>query len=106
MRIEFAKDAVNAYLAVPIPKDFPIGGGKMFRARGRFRVSLGNGGQPYAVIEDVTVFGLSLPNAWLGGLKGQNLIGEAMGERKGSPALRGIKNLRIEPGAMVLELED
>lgn len=106
VRIEFAKDAVNAYVAVPIPKDFPIGGGKMFRARGRFRMSLGNGGQPYAVLEDVTVFGLSLPNAWLGGLKGQNLIGEAMGERNGSPVLQGIKSLRIEPGAMVLELAD
>ncbi len=106
VRIEFAKDAVNAYVAVPIPKDFPIGGGKMFRARGRFRVSLGNGGQPYAVLEDVTVFGISLPNAWLGGLKGQNLIGEAMGEHNGSPVLQGIKSLRIEPGAMVLELAD
>ncbi len=106
VRIEFARDAVNAYLAVPIPKDFPVMGGKMFRARGRFRVSLGNGGQPYAVLEDVTVFGVSLPNAWLGGLKGQNLIGEALGEGKSSPVLRGIKSLRVEPGALVLELQD
>ena len=42
VRLEFARDAINAYVAVPIPQDFPIGGGKMFRARGRFRVSLGN----------------------------------------------------------------
>jgi hypothetical protein len=106
VRLEFAQDAVNAYVAVRIPADFPIGGGKMFRARGSFRVSLGNGGAPYAVLEDVTVFGLSLPKAWLGGLKGQNLIGQAVGEGKGSPVLRGIKTLRVEPGALVLEVED
>jgi hypothetical protein len=106
VRLEFAQDAVNAYLAVRIPGDFPIGGGKMFRARGSFRVSLGNGGEPYAVLEDVTVFGLSLPKAWLGGLKGENLIGQAVGERNGSPVLRGIKSLRVEPGALVLEVED
>ena len=106
VRLEFAQDAVNAYLVVPIPEDFPIAGGKMFRARGRFRVSLGNGGTPYAILEDVTVFGLSLPKAWLGGLKGENLLGDAMGQGKGSPVLQGIKSLRIEPGALVLEVED
>ena len=78
----------------------------MFRARGRFRISLGNGGTPYAILEDITVFGLSLPKAWLGGLKGENLLGQAMGERNGSPVFRGIKSLRVEPGALVLEVED
>ena len=78
----------------------------MFRARGRFRVSLGNGDKPYAILEDVTVLGLSLPKAWLGGLKGENLIGEAMTGKNQSPLLKGIKSLRVEPGALVLEVED
>ena len=106
VRLEFARDAINAYVAVPIPQDFPVGGGKMFRARGRFRLSLGNGATPYAILEDVTVFGLSLPKAWLGGLKGENLVGQAMGERNGKPVFQGIKSLRVEPGALVLEVED
>ncbi len=106
VRLEFAQDAINAYLVVPIPQDFPIMGGKMFRARGRFRLSIGNGGKPYAVLEDVTVYGLSLPKAWLGGLKGENLLESAVGERNGSPVLKGIKSLRVEPGALVLEVED
>jgi hypothetical protein len=106
VRLEFAKDAVHAYLAVPIPKDFPIAGGMTFRARGRFLLSLGNGGAPYAVLEDVTVFGLSLPKAWLGGIKNKNLLGEVMGKGDGSPVLPGVKSLRIEPGALVLEVTE
>ncbi len=106
VRLEFAKDAINAYLAVPIPQDFPIGGGKMFRARGRFRISMGNGHAPYAILEDVTVFGLSLPKAWLGGLKGENLIANAVGERNGEPIIQGIKSLRVVPGAILLEVHD
>lgn len=106
VRFEFDQDAVNAYVAVRIPEDFPIGGGRMFRARGRFRVSLGNGGKPYAILDDVTVFGVSLPKAWLGGIKGENLIGEAIAGSNQSPVLKGIKSLRVEPGALVLELED
>jgi hypothetical protein len=106
VRLEFGRDAINAYVAVPIPQDFPVGGGKMFRARGRFRLSLGNDGAPYAILEDVTVFGLSLPKAWLGGLKGENLISQAVGERNGSPIIQGIKSLRVEPGTLVLEVND
>ncbi|HSU56727.1 MAG TPA: hypothetical protein VLT36_21900 [Candidatus Dormibacteraeota bacterium] len=106
VRLEFAQDAINAYLAIRIPDDFPIGGGKMFRARGRFRVSIGNGGEPYAILDDVSVFGLSLPKAWLGGIKGENLLGQAIGEQKQWRGIKGVKSLRVEPGALVLEVED
>lgn len=106
VRLELGRDAINAFLAVPIPQDFPIGGGKMFRARGRFRVSISNGETPYAILEDVTVLGLSLPKAWLGGLKGENLLSDAVGEHNGSPKMRGVKSLRVVPGALVLEVEE
>jgi len=106
VRIEFARDAINAYVATPIPDDVPMLGGKMFRARGRFRISVGNGKEPVAVLEDVTVFGLSLPKAWLGGIKGENLLSDAVGRQNGRPALRGVKSLRVEPGSLVLEVED
>jgi hypothetical protein len=106
VRLELGRDAINAYVAAPIPQDFPILGGKMFRARGRFRVSLTTGAVPYAILEDVTVFGLSLPKEWLGGLKGENLLGQAVGERNGAPILKGIKSLRVEPGALTLEVGD
>lgn len=104
VRLEFAKDAVNAYLAIPIPEDFPVGAGTIFRMRGRFRVSIGGQGQPYAILEDITIFGLSLPKAWLGGIKGENLLGEALGGE--GAVLQGVKSLKVEPGALVLEVED
>jgi len=103
VHFEFSKDAINAYLAIPIPQDFPIGAGTIFRMRGRFRVSIGGEGKPYAVLEDVTIFGLSLPKAWLGGIKGENLLGDALG---GGSVVEGIKSLKVEPGALVLEVAD
>lgn len=103
VRLEFTRDAINAYFAIPIPQDFPIGAGTIFRMRGRFRVSIGGEGKPYAVLEDITIFGLSLPQAWLGGIKGENLLGDALG---GGSVVQGIKSLKVEPGALVLEVED
>jgi hypothetical protein len=106
VRLEFARDAINAYVAVPIPQDFPVGGGRIFRARARFKLSISEVGAPYAIIDDVSVFGLSLPKAWLGGLKGENLLGQATSGSNGSPVIQGIKSLRVEPGALVLEVSD
>jgi hypothetical protein len=106
LRLELGRDAINAYVATLIPEDVPVLGGKMFRARARFRVLVTKGAAPYAVLEDVTVFGLSLPKAWLGGLKGENLLAKAVGERNGAPVLQGVKSLRVEPGALVLEVDD
>lgn len=106
VRLEFAQDAVHAYFAIPIPEDFPIGAGTVIRARGRFKVSIGPGGAPFAILDDVTIFGISLPKDWLGGIKGENLLGDAMGGKNGTPVVRGIKSLHIVPGALVLEVED
>ena len=106
LRFELTRDAINAYVATPIPQDVPVLGGKMFRARGRFRLSLTKGAEPYAILEDVTVFGVSLPKAWLGGIKGENLLADAMGKNHGNPVLRGVKSLRVEPGVLILELAD
>lgn len=106
VRLELGRDAINAYLAIPIPQDFPIGGGKMFRARGRFRVSMGNGQAPYAILEDVTVLGLSLPKDWLAGLKGENLLADAMSKPNGKSVIAGVKSLRVVPGAIELEVGD
>jgi len=106
VRLEFGRDAINAYIAAPIPDDVPMVGGKMFRARGRFKLSLAEGQAPVALLEDVTIYGVSLPKAWLGGLKGENLLKDAFGDRNGDPLIKGVKSLRIQPGAIVLELEE
>ena len=47
-----------------------------------------------------------MPKEWLGGLKGENLIANEMGDRSGTPVLHGVKSLRIVPGAIVLEVGD
>ncbi|HWN95418.1 MAG TPA: hypothetical protein VNT99_10330 [Methylomirabilota bacterium] len=106
VRLELDTDVINAYLAIPIPTNFPVGGGRMFRARGRFHLALSKDRAPVAMLEDVTVLGLSLPKEWLGGVKGKNLLADAVGERSDAVTWKGIKSLRIVPEAIVLEVGD
>ena len=106
VRVELAKNAVHAYLAIPIPPDFPIGGGTTFRARGRFQINVVEGQPPTAMLEDLTVLGLSLPQAWLGDLKGRNLFEDRPGNPGNGAFLQGIKSLKVEPGNLVLEVNE
>jgi len=104
IRLSLDRGAVNAYLAVPLPDDLPVLGGVMLRGRGRFLVDAGADRQPRLQLEDVTLFGLSLPSAWLGGLKGRDLLSDTIGkEGRGMP---GIRELVVEPGQLRIELED
>lgn len=106
LRVEFGRDAINAYLALRIPEDFPIAAGQMLRARGRVRVAIGEGTEPQVVLEDVTVYGLSLPKAWLGNLKGENLLEQHNLASDRRMILHGVKSLKIEPGQLLLEVTE
>ena len=56
--------------------------------------------------DDLTIWGISLPNAWLADHKGQNLIEFASDEIGHSSLAAGIEQLRVAPGEIILTLAD
>lgn len=103
VKFELATDAVHARVEMDLDADIPVVGGKTLKAKARFLVHEDETGVHF-VIEDVTVWGVSMPNDWLGGLKGQDLIGEAIGGKGGK--LAGVKSLKVEPGRIRIELKE
>jgi len=103
VKFELATDAVHARVEMDLDPDLPVVGGKKLKAKARFLVHEDETGFHF-VIEDVTVWGISLPNDWLGGLKGHDLIGEAIGGKGGK--LAGVESLKIEPGKIRIELKE
>lgn len=101
---QLGTDAVLARIETPLDPDLPIVGGKTFKARARFIVSEASG-QPSFVIDDLTVWGISLPNEWLGGLKGRNLLAEILGGG-GTGKVPGIESFAIRPGQLTIKLTD
>jgi hypothetical protein len=100
---ELARNAIHARVQTDLDPDIPIVGGKTLNARARFLVSDVPGKASF-VIDDITVWGISLPNDWLGGLKGQDLIGEAIGGKRAR--ISGIKEFKVEPGRLYIRLAD
>ncbi len=94
-------DEVHARIETDLEEDLPVVGGKKLKAKARFLVK-STEGRPSLVLDDLTVWGASLPNDWLGGLKGQDLLGQIF-EGGG---LAGVEELRIERGQLVIRLAE
>lgn len=104
IQVSFGEGRVITTLIVEMPPDFPILPGQKVRARITFGTGLTPEHKFSLVFNDLHVGGISLPNAWLGDLKGADLIAENL---QRDPALQrflsGIRSLEIHPeGARVI----
>ena len=93
---------IHARIETDMDQDLPVVGGKKLKARARFLVET-MGGRPTIVLDDLTVWGASLPNDWLAGMKGKDLLQEIFPNASG---LKGIEEIRIERGQLVVRLAE
>lgn len=101
---ELATNAIHARVETDLDPDLPVVGGKHLKARARFLVNSAPG-QAGFILDDVTVWGISLPNDWLAGLKGKDLLGEVIGGGK-SGRIAGVEEFKVERGRLVIRLAE
>lgn len=110
LKIEFANNAVHARVHTDLDPELPVLGGKTLKAKARFVIQQ-NGPSSALVLDDVTVWGVSLPNAWLGELKGKNLISNLGIDKNGAPQgggafSNGIEEINVKNGEIVIRLAE
>ncbi|MES2477088.1 MAG: hypothetical protein V4640_14985 [Verrucomicrobiota bacterium] len=103
VKFELGTGVILARVETDLDPDLPVVGGRRLKARARILAG-GNAGKPSLIIDDLTVWGISLPNDWLAGLKGRDLLGEIIGGPNGKVA--GIEEFRIEPGQVTIRLAE
>jgi hypothetical protein len=103
--LDLAQDAIHARLNTDIPDDAPFLGGKKLKAKARFYIKEVEG-QPSVVLNDLSIWGISLPNAWLGNLKGENLVEVIADELGSNPIADGIESLEINSNEIVIHLAE
>lgn len=101
---ELVKDAVHARIETDLDKDLPLVGGRHLTARARFVVRQGADRAGF-VLDDVTVWGISLPNDWLAGMKGQDLLGEVLGGGN-TGKIPGVEDFKVESGKLTIRLAE
>ncbi len=77
--LDLADDLISAKVLVPIDEDFPLMGGRILRIKTGLVFDYADS-RPIVKLKGVTLMGVPLPNAWLGGLKNVDLVAEFGGE--------------------------
>lgn len=103
LKFELGTNVILARVETDLDPDLPVVGGRRLKARARFLVD-DKPGQASFIIDDLTIWGISLPNDWLAGLKGRDLLGEILGGPNGRVA--GVEEFKVEPGKLVIRLAE
>ncbi len=106
VKVKIDDGKINATALIPVDKDFPVLGGHTVRLSLAVNTALDKDHRLALSVADVNVSGISLPNAWLGGIKGLNLLAD---DAKDSPLKNladGIKSFDVKNGEVRLVLND
>jgi hypothetical protein len=106
LAIDLSDDLVSAKLLVPVDEDFPILGGKILRVRTGVAFTYDKG-KPVVILKGITIMGVPMPNAWLGGIKNIDLVKE-FGADKGfwKTFSDGVEDIKVKEGHLEIKLKE
>jgi hypothetical protein len=104
--IDLSEGLVSARIVLPLEEDFPVLGGKTLRVRAGAEFAYLND-RAIVKLRGVSVMGVPLPNAWLGGLKNIDLVRE-FGASPGfwKAFSDGIEDVRVGEGTLELRFRE
>ncbi len=104
--IDLSDNLVSARLRIPVDPDFPFLGGRIIRAKAGLELAY-HSGRPVVVIKGVSVMGVPVPSAWLGGLKNVDLVKEFGGSAGFWKTFsEGVEFIKVEDGYLTIKLKE
>jgi len=106
LAIDLSDNLVSAKLLVDVDPDFPLLGGKTIKVTGGMELRL-VGSKPSAVLKGISVWGVPLPNAWIGNTKNVDLVQE-FGEAGGfwQAISDGVEKIEVRDGRLLIQLKE
>lgn len=106
LAIDLSENLASAKLLIDLDPELPLFGGKTLKVTAGMELSLHNG-QPRAVLKGVSVWGVPLPNAWLGNLKNVDLVYEFGGAGGFWQAMKeGVESIAVRQGELHIRLKE
>ena len=104
--IDLTDNLASVKLLVDLDPDFPFLGGKTLKVSSGTELSYSSN-RPVVVMKGVSVWGVPIPNAWLGGLKNIDLVKEfGAGDGFWKSFADGIEDIRVEDGKLLIQLAE
>jgi len=106
MAIDLADDLISLRLLLPVDPDLPIMGGKTIRARAGAELAYRDD-RPVVIFKGISLMGVPLPNAWLGGLKNIDLVREFGGGNGFWKSFSdGVETIQVKEGLLYIKLKE
>jgi hypothetical protein len=106
LAIDLADNLASAKLLIPLDPDFPILGGKTLRVSAGLEIRYAVQ-KPVIKLRGVSVWGVPMPNAWLGGIKNVDLVNEFGGDQGfWQTFAAGVKMIEVREGSVFIELKE
>ena len=104
--IDLAEDLISLRLLLPVDPDFPFMGGKTIRARAGAELAYREG-RPVVILKGISLMGVPVPNAWLGGIKNIDLVQEFGGSQGAWKSFSdGVETIRVKEGELYIKLKE
>ncbi len=106
LAIDLSDDLASAKLLVPLDPDFPFLGAKTLKVTAGLELRYTNQ-KPVVILRGISIWGVPIPNAWLGGIKNIDLVRE-FGMQSGfwHTFAAGIEDIRIVEGRLSIKLKE
>lgn len=108
LKLNLGSDKVSATMITPVDPSVPVIGGRTLRLNVVFNAIQSPEKKISFSLADVNLGGISLPNAWLGGIKGVDLFKDV--ESSESSLMKtisaGIKEFKMQPGEIKIFLNE
>lgn len=104
--IDFSDNLASAKLLIPLDPEFPFLGGKTLKVTAGLELRYSEQ-KPVVRLRGISIWGVPLPNAWLGGIKNVDLVQE-FGAEKGfwNAFAAGVEDITLEEGHLSIRLKE
>lgn len=104
--IDLSQDLASAKVLVPLDPDLPFVGGKTLKVTAGMELRSVDG-DPVIILRGLSIWGVPLPNAWLGNLKNIDLVREFGGDRGFWQAFaEGVEEVEVSEGRLRIRLSE
>jgi len=106
LAIDLADGLVSAKLLIPLEEEFPVLGGKTLRFNAGIGMAYQND-KPVIALKGISIMGIPMPNAWLGGLKNIDLVSELdVDPGFWKSFSEGVEDIKVTDGQIDIRLKE
>ncbi len=104
--IDLTEDMASAKLLIPLDQELPVLGGKTLKVTAGLEMSYREK-KPLVALRGISLWGVPIPNAWMGNIKNVDLVHEFGNERGFWKAFAdGVEDIEISEGQLRVKLKE